>query len=231
MSATSFKKNAFFQSIWKTMQENTYFSIVFLIYIILGGLTLLLLNQGDLLLYFSENRAPFWNVFFSYGTKLGEEWTYIFLLVFFLFIRFRYALLIPITGIIVTLISFLSKNFFLHPRPSTYYKALGMFEDINLVDGIFVVKGLSSFPSGHTMSGFAIFTLTALLISNKKEMAFFLFTLALIVGISRVYLVQHFLKDIYLGSIMGVFIAFIIFKVQHLLPISEQHWINKKLLF
>jgi len=231
MPTTSPKQVSFIQAIWATIQANLALSIAFLIFIVLGGVALFLLQQGDLLLYFSENRTPFWNIFFTYGTKLGEEWTYISFLIFFLFVRFRYALLVPITGIVVTLISFLSKRFFLHPRPSTYYKTLGTLGDINLVEDVYVVKGLSSFPSGHTMSAFAIFTLVALLISNKRSRAFLLLTLAVIVGLSRIYLVQHFLKDVYLGGIMGVIIAFLIFNIQQLFPIKEQQWIDKKLLF
>ncbi len=218
MPTIATKQHSFFKSIWTTIKANAHFFIVFIGFILIGGLALLSLQQGDLLLYFSEHRTNFWNFFFSYGTKLGEEWTYISFLIFFLFIRFRYALLIPITGIVVTLISFLSKSFFLHPRPSLYYKELGTLGEINVVEGVHLVTGFSSFPSGHTMSGFAIFTLVALLLKQKKGMALLLFTGALIVGLSRIYLVQHFLKDVYLGGIMGVIIALIIYEIQQKIP-------------
>jgi len=182
---------------------------------------LLNLNQGDLLLYFSDNRTYFGDLFFKYGTRLGEEWAFFTLLVLFLFIRFRYALLIPLAGLIVMIVSFFSKNFFLHPRPSEYYKSLGALQDINLVEGVHVVKGLSSFPSGHTMAGFALFSLTAFLLNKKKGVAGLLFLCALVVGISRIYLVQHFLKDVYLGAIMGVLIAMIVYAIQARYPFKE----------
>lgn len=231
MPITSPKQVSFIRAIWATIQTNFYLSITFLTFIILGGVALYCLQQGDLLLYFSENRTPFWNIFFKYGTQLGEEWTYIGFLVLFLFIRFRYALLVPITGIVVTIISFLSKRFFGHPRPFSYYKTLGTLEDINVVEGVYLVKGLSSFPSGHTMSAFAIFTLVALLLKNKKGLAVLLFLLAIIVGISRIYLVQHFLKDVYLGGIMGVLIALLIFKIQQLFPVNKERMIDGKFTF
>lgn len=231
MPTTSPKQVSFISALWATIQTNLYLSIAFLDFIILGGVALYCLQQGDLLLYFNENRTPFWNTFFSYGTQLGEEWTYIGFVVVFLFIRFRYALLVPITGIVVTIISFLSKRFFLHPRPFSYYKTLGTLEEINVVEGVYLVKGFSSFPSGHTMSAFAIFTLVALLLKNKKSLALFLFTLAIIVGLSRIYLVQHFLKDVYLGGIMGVLIALFIFKVQQLFPTTKDRMIDGKFTF
>ena len=228
MPTTSPKHPSFLQSIWAIIQDNLYLFIAFLGFIILGGIALSLLNQGDLLLYFSENRTPFWDTFFRNGTKLGEEWAYVSFLIFFLFIRFRYALLIPITGVIVTIISFLSKSFFLHPRPSLYYKELGTLSDINLVEGVHLAKGLSSFPSGHTMSAFALFTLVALLLNKKKGVAFLLLTTAIIVGLSRIYLVQHFLEDVYLGGIMGVLIAIFIYKLQQRFAIDESRWMDRK---
>ncbi len=228
MPTISSKRSSFGQSIWAIIQTNLYLAIAFLGFITLGGIALSLLNQGDLLLYFSENRTPFWDIFFRNGTKLGEEWTYIGFLIFFLFIRFRYAVLIPITGIIVTIISFLSKSFFLHPRPSLYYKDLGTLGDINLVEGVYLVKGLSSFPSGHTMSAFAIFTLVALLLKQKKGVALLLFAMAIIVGLSRIYLVQHFLEDVYLGGVMGFLIAVFIYEIQRRFPMDTSRWIDRK---
>ncbi len=229
MPVTPVKRLSFFQSIWAIIQDNVYLFLAFIAFIIVGGITLTLLSQGDLLLYFSENRTSFWDAFFRNGTKLGEEWAYISFLIFFLFIRFRYALLIPITGGIVTIISFLSKSFFLHPRPSLYYKELGTLSDINLVEGVHLAKGLSSFPSGHTMSGFALFTLVALLVKQKKGVALLLFATAIIIGLSRIYLVQHFLKDVYLGGIMGFLIAVFIYEVQRRFTIDESRWIDRKL--
>ena len=81
------------------------------------------------------------------------------------------------------------------------------------------------------MSAFAIFTLVALLIKNKKGGALVLFILAIIVGLSRIYLVQHFLKDVYLGGIMGVLIAFLIFNIQQLFPFDEDRMIDGKFTF
>lgn len=223
---------SFVQSIWATIKKNAFFFTAFLGFLLVGGLGLISLQQGDLLLYFSDHRTSFKDFFFKYGTKLGEEWSYLGFIIYFGFIK-QYAqsnkisnklinlhmarasklLLLPLTGLIVTIVSFLSKKFFLHPRPSLYYKQLGTLSEINLVEGVHLAKGLSSFPSGHTMSAFALFTLVALLVENKKMVALLLFSAALIVGLSRIYLVQHFLKDVYLGGIMGGIIALIMYEL------------------
>lgn len=227
MPKTSFV--SFSQLLQASLNKNRYFFWAFFCFLLIGGIALLFIDKGDLLLFFSSNRTPARDFLFKNATKLGEEYSYIFLLFLFLFIRFRFALLIPIIGGIVTIISFISKSFFLHPRPSVFYKNLGTFNDINIVDGVYVVGGLSSFPSGHTMSGFALFTLIALLARNKKQLGLFLFSLALIIGLSRVYLVQHFFEDIYLGGLMGVLIALLVFNFQLKYPFNEKHWIDQKI--
>ena len=68
------------------------------------------------------------------------------------------------------------------------------------------MTGYSSFPSGHTFSAFAIYTFFAL-VSKQKWVSLLCSLLAIGVGFSRVYLNQHFLEDIYLGSILGVGLA------------------------
>ena len=82
------------------------------------------------------------------------------------------------------------------------------FDELRLVEGVEVYIGATSFPSGHTMAGFALFGLLAFLLPKRyKGAALLFFLLALIVALSRVYLVQHFVKDIYLGAWLGLFIA------------------------
>ncbi len=231
MVNNSAKNTSFYFYFIAILRHNTYFFTFFLLFLVIGGISLSSFQQGDLLLYFNNNRSYFGDLFFKYGTKLGEEWAFIAILILFLFIRFRYALLIPLAGLIVTIVSYLSKSFFLHPRPSQYYKSLGTLQELNLIEGVPLVKGLSSFPSGHTMAGFALFSLTAFLWKRKKGMGILLFLCALIVGISRIYLVQHFLKDVYLGAILGVLIAMIIYVIQSKYPFKEGRKIDGKIRF
>ena len=200
-----------------------------LLFLIIAGFGLFQYEQGSLLLFFSEHRSEWGDLFFRYITKIGEEPAYLLFFIYFLFIRYRYALLVPLTGVVVTIVSITAKQFFLHPRPSVYYRALGKLEEIKLVENVYLLGGPTSFPSGHTMSGFAIFTLVALLIPQKKTMAVVLFCMAVLVGVSRIYLVQHFLKDIYLGAIMGVALACIIHLIQARYPFQEGKWWDKKI--
>lgn len=204
-----------FATVLEEIRSNPSYFFCFFSFLIIGAIALTNIQKGDLLLYFNANRSTFGDLFFKYFTKAGEEAAYVGLMLLFFFLhQRRMVYLIPLTGLIVTIISYLSKSYFLHPRPSEFYKQLSMFNELNLIEGVHVVKGLSSFPSGHTMSGFALFTLLALWVKEKRFLGFFFFLCALFVGLSRVYLVQHFLEDIYLGGIMGVGIGLMVYVIQ-----------------
>lgn len=219
------------REIWKNLyKDNLVYWICFLIFLIVVGFALLRYEQGSLLLFFSNHRSEWGDFFFRFITKVGEELAYLLFFIFSLFIRYRYALLILITGLVVTLVSVTTKQIFLHPRPSVYYRAIGKLEEINLIENVYLLGGPTSFPSGHTMSSFAIFTLIALLIPQKKTLAVVLFCMALLGGISRIYLVQHFLKDVYLGAIMGVVLACLIYSIQARYPFQKGKWWDKKLM-
>ncbi|MBL0356189.1 MAG: phosphatase PAP2 family protein [Chitinophagaceae bacterium] len=85
------------------------------------------------------------------------------------------------------------------PRPVTYFypKHFSFF-----IDDI-INKGNNSFPSGHTVSAFALATVLALYAVNKWQQLLLL-ALAVMVGFSRIYLSQHFLTDVLAGSLLGI---------------------------
>lgn len=60
-----------------------------------------------------------------------------------------------------------------------------------------------SFPSGHTTSAFALFAVLAFAVKNKNYSFLFL-VLGGLVGYSRIYLGQHFISDVAIGSLIGV---------------------------
>ncbi len=212
------------------IKKNLPFFIGFLIFLFAGLVLLLTTDKGSIVLYFNDHRSPQGDLFFRYVSKLGESLPYLLSIFILLFVRYRYALLVPLTGLLVAIVSLITKSFFDHNRPSLYFKELGIFEKINLVDGIELWEKYS-FPSGHTMSAFAIYGFLAFLIGWKKSLGFAMLCLAILVGISRIYLVQHFLQDVYLGAIFGVLIAMSVYVYQDRFPYNPDHWIDRSLLF
>jgi membrane-associated phospholipid phosphatase len=211
------------------IKKNLPFFIGFLIFLIAGLVLLLITEKGDAVLYFNNHRSPQSDLFFRYTSKMGEAFPYLTAIAILLFVRFRYALLIPAIGFAVALVSLITKSIFAHNRPSLYFKEMGIFDQINLVEGIDLWEKYS-FPSGHTMSAFAIFGFLAFLLDWKKTLGIVMLLLAVLVGISRMYLVQHFLKDVYLGAVLGVLIAMSAYIYQSRFPYNPNKWIDRSLL-
>lgn len=62
----------------------------------------------------------------------------------------------------------------------------------------------SSFPSGHAALGFMVF---AVLSYQYKELRIWLFILASLVALSRVFIGAHYLSDVFAGAIIGYLIG------------------------
>ena len=65
-----------------------------------------------------------------------------------------------------------------------------------------------SMPSGHTAIAFALFLSLALQRASRWQQVGLL-GMALVAGFSRIYLSEHFLEDVYAGSLLGVVCALI----------------------
>jgi membrane-associated phospholipid phosphatase len=209
------------------LREHRGYNIPILLYFVACFILLFFLNKGDLVLFFSDNRTDFWNTFFVYGTKLGEEYTYALALIGLLFIKYRYAIFVPIVGGLTAVFSGLLKHFFAHLRPKLWFEALG--ETLTFIPDIYVNVGHTSFPSGHTFSGFAIFGYLALC-SNKWWLKALFASSAIITGLSRVYLAQHFLEDIVFGGFLGTALAIGVYLLQSRLSDNTEKWWNKSIL-
>ena len=95
---------------------------------------------------------------------------------------------------------------------SDMVRPANVFSDIYelyLVPGV-NIHHFNSFPSGHTASAVGIFFMPSLMTKNKS-LQFLFFLIALLTAYSRVYLSQHFLVDIYFGSLISTIICLLMF--------------------
>jgi membrane-associated phospholipid phosphatase len=69
------------------------------------------------------------------------------------------------------------------------------------------VRGIGAFPSGHTISAFAVATVYAKRYPTRKWKPIVAYTLASVVGFSRSSLETHFPSDVVLGAALGYFIG------------------------
>lgn len=147
--------------------------------------------------------SSFFDVFFKYSTFLGDGAIFGILAVLFLFVKRKMFYVFVVSGVLTLLITHLFKKILFKGilRPTA---ALGE-ESLHLVDGVKMAM-LNSFPSGHTTTAFAVFTILCLYFAKCKSQYLWV-SLAIIAGLSRVYLSQHFLIDIFFGSFIGIFIG------------------------
>jgi membrane-associated phospholipid phosphatase len=203
-------------------KENSWFLGSFLLFLLVG-IYVLSIPQGQLLLEWNANRMPFEDAFFPIMTKAGEAYGYV--AVFFLLLlvqRDRSAFLVPVIGVVVSILSFVSKKIFHQPRPARFFEEQGLFSQVHPIEGVHLNTGLNSFPSGHTMAAFALFAFLAFCWPQKKWAALIFFLIAFLVGLSRMYLVQHFFKDVYLGAILGVSVAVFANQLKSRIPWLQQ---------
>ncbi|MFT4667134.1 MAG: membrane-associated phospholipid phosphatase [Polaribacter sp.] len=213
------------------LKNNRTFFLLFACFMVVGGVLLATIEQGDGIRYFSENRSVAGDQFFAWFTKVGEEFMYLGFFISFLFIRYRYSLLIAISGLLALVVSFLLKMIFGHPRPSVYFREAGVLDQINTIDGVHLLSGHMSFPSGHTTSAFVLFGVVALLFARKWYWNGLIFLVALLIGISRMYLVQHFLKDVYTGAITGVLLSILVYWVNERYTYDDKRWLDRSILW
>jgi membrane-associated phospholipid phosphatase len=72
----------------------------------------------------------------------------------------------------------------------------------------------NSFPSGHTTTAFTFFSLVALT-ANRKSISLVAVIASIFVGISRVYLMVHWVGDVIAGAILGTAIGIVAFELAH----------------
>ncbi|MGQ1785985.1 phosphatase PAP2 family protein [Saccharicrinis sp. GN24d3] len=176
------------------------FIVCCLVFALVGGACLFLFSKGELLLHLNSLASEPWDGFFQLYTHLGLGGLLGILSVVFLFIRYYYSILFASALVCAGIFTFLLKQVIFNgmPRPASY---LGTEAFYHIIEG-FKYHHSGSFPSGHTMTAFAgAFAFSIVL--KKGYWGVITFFIALLVGVSRVYLCQHFFMDIFAGALIG----------------------------
>lgn len=172
------------------------------IYFLVFGVLLVLTAHGDMVLWFNDRHTSFWDTFFKYWTYLGDGVLLGVLALVLLFLHYYKFLTFLLAIALQTAFVHVFKQWLSagEPRPKTFF--VDQIDTLNFVEGV-TVRGYDSFPSGHTASGFVLFFFLILLLENKALKLLCFFT-AVLVGLSRIYLLQHFARDVYVGSLFGI---------------------------
>ncbi len=179
-----------------------------------------------------EKAIVFFNTFYSdpilfvltWSTRMGELLGFV-LVLMVLVIRgnYRHLLAYIVAVVAVLLLMWFLKHvvYFDAIRPSVYFERMG----IELPNrSSYTLNRKFSFPSGHTAAGFTYFFFLGLCAtSNWQRVICLLF--AVMVGLSRVYLAQHFVSDVTAGSLVGVLVA----SLSYYFLVHRSPWKDSKL--
>lgn len=196
------------------IREHGWFLLPLVPAFLTGLILRLQIPYGQEILWLNVWRFEPLNSFFRFATLWGEVYAYGIAVLVLLFINRKYALLIALCGLSTLLLSFWLKDMAAVPRPHTWLEQVGQRSELVAVPGVELASGKTSFPSGHTMSAFALFSLLAFMLRPPYRIwgAFFALA-AILVGISRIFLAQHFIADVLAGALWGLALALLIWRV------------------
>jgi membrane-associated phospholipid phosphatase len=195
-------------TISEIINENAPFFILYTLFLAIGASWLLIYDKGQCVLMINEYHNVVYDQIFIFFTEAGDGKYFAIVLVIAGVLSLRYLFFgltaFLTSGLIVQALKALIDT----PRPKSFFDGA---VELSLVPGI-DVHSWNSMPSGHTASGFVIFLFFALIIKDKRWSAL-MFAFALLVGISRIYLTQHFFVDVYFGSVIGVIAALLMYSL------------------
>lgn len=169
---------------------------------------LLLVDKGSIHLAINRLNSPFADVIFRWITEFGAFPLIAATIVVTLFFRYRIAMTATVATTLASILTQVGKRLVWpdSPRPKVFFADTDL---LHLVDGVHL-HSAHSFPSGHTAGAFALFMTLAFFAAKPAYKLFFLLA-ACLVGYSRMYLSQHFLIDVTVGSVIGTGSALLIY--------------------
>jgi membrane-associated phospholipid phosphatase len=190
------------------------FLLLFLLFVLAGAWLLATYSKAALLLAVNGHYYPLGDAVMPWWTNFGDGGTHIAIIVVLIVTAhrlygkaaaFRWGWLAFLAFALPSLLSqFLKSEFFnKEPRPVTYFASTP--DVLHHVPGV-ELWTYNSFPSGHTITAFSI-ALTLLYLFAPRRVwtwSVLLFVWACSVAYSRMYLAEHFFKDVYGGAIIGV---------------------------
>jgi membrane-associated phospholipid phosphatase len=170
---------------------------------VISGIVLIMVPKGAEVMWLNQWVVDIHFQFFQVITRLGE-WPAGVLVGIILIWKKRRLIPAYLIGVLIVLaLTYFLKHYVFmdFDRPIKLLPPNSVhFPDWHLVNKQF------SFPSGHTLAAFYFWSFLAMSFPARSIHIFSLL-IALLVGFSRIVLLQHFLIDVMAGSIIGIFIA------------------------
>lgn len=218
----------FARAMKKILKEHVWFWWTYAIFLAFGIEIISLGNQMDVQLMLNKFHLPPLDFFFKYATHLASGYSIVAFTLIFLVLKVKWGLLVGLSQLIsAPTTQFLKRGMFDWIfRPGFYYEQMSQITP-HLVEGV-NLQHRFSFPSGHATAAFSLFLVLALTTKNRI-LNFILALCAITVSYWRVYISQHFMEDILVGSLIGVMGASLAcFFIN--LSLTNNNWMEKGLL-
>ncbi len=206
------------------LTENKWFSYPYLLLLLVCSYVLVVFTKAQIHLFINQFHNPVADVFFRYITNMGDGIFIPVYLLLLIMVKYRYAILLIIVFLLSGLVVQILKRVFFSDivRPTEYLKG---------VHALYLVPGVEqhcckSFPSGHTATAFSAMVCFVFAFKSNSIKILSL-VLACLIAFSRVYLSQHFLIDIVVGSVIGVLVSIY---ADYFLKKVQNTWIDSNLL-
>jgi membrane-associated phospholipid phosphatase len=198
----------------------TYAVVIALIFIL--GYSV---GQVEMIKWFNSIHTPFLDQLFASLTLLGTAIIFLPFLVVAVFHRYSLAIGLIGNAVLQSLVVSLFKRILFPraPRPIQFLDP----DIVHRVQGVSIHRWMS-FPSGHTFTIFGLCVFVSLWTKNYW-MSTALLLLAVLVGISRMYLTQHFPLDVAAGAFFGTTIGAYTFMLTEYW--NKSNWMNQRLNF
>ena len=212
-------------------KENAIFIGLSLILVAVLGLALLYIPQGELHLLLCDRHTPARDIFYRYYTHVAEWFPYVVCVGLLLFSSIGNGVFASSAMILSALSTQILKHIINAPRPVTWFEMFMPETQLPLVEGV-KMNHWFSFPSGHTTSFFALAFVACILFTSspripslpKYLVQIVLFALATLGGYSRIYLSQHFAKDVFAGILVGTLITIVCYAIFN--RFEDKKWYN-----
>jgi len=182
-----------------------------------------LLPQGRDVLAINGTHTPALDSFFKTVTYVGDGLVFLFVMLVLAFYRVEYSVTALVAWNLHGILSSVFKRLVfaerLRPREVIDNSLLYFVPDVE-------VHSYFSFPSGHSMTAFCAAFLVSLVVRNRL-LSILLLVVALMVGCSRIYLLQHFLIDVAGGALIGVLSAYAAWRI--MARIEKPQWMHRRL--
>ena len=195
------------------LRKNRVFFLPYAVLLLTVGILQMRSTQESLMQWVNSHNSLEADVFFTYATYLGDGAFFVIICVLLFIYNRRVGMMAFTSFVLSSLTSVFLKQVVFPGR----LRPLKFFEhsvyQYRIIEGLNIYS-YNSFPSGHTTSAFAVFSLLAF-IDNRRGRGWLFLLLAALTGYSRVYLFQHFVEDVYVGSLIGTTSSVLVYLTMH----------------